>query len=505
MFLDQLKNENNLTTGWNGETGYKSTLNDVLDFYAKAGNMRNSSSPSDVISAFEKAFVADQKLAMRLLFYTRDIRQGMGEKRISLNIFEHFAANKPKLFKKMIPLIAYYGSFNDLRKLLGSEKLSITQLIPVILYLKDTLAIDVDKMQSGESITLCAKWMPTVGNKSKLHKLALQRFLSQTGIKEKEYRQSISAMRKYIDILETKMTNKDYASIDYSKVPSQAFKKFKNAFARNDEERFKQFIEDANNGEVTINASTIHVNQLISEYTNYSSKEDAKVEAQWKNLPKIQSDMNVLPVVDMSGSMTWASNPSPYEVAISLGLYLAENNSGTFADHVLTFASNPELVHVPKEMSLFNRYYTLKRAKVGYSTDLEKTFDLILNTAVKNNTPQEELPQAIIVFTDGQMNQMVDDRSIDQSFFNKIKNKFKAQGYELPHLIWWNIAAVNSNALPVTKNDKNCSLISGYSQALFNYIFQLDLDKLQSFTPMNLMLETLNNERYDLVDKYMEE
>lgn len=503
--LNLMKYENNKTRGENGEIGYKSTLHDLLDYFSRVGNMRYDSQ-LNIEHLFNKAYSQDNELAMRALFYTRDIKQGLGEKRVSEILFKNLIKTNENLFIAIVPLIPVYGSFNDLRKLAGDKNVKGKSLEAILSEMKKYLELDWENLQKGESISLAAKWMPTVGNKSEKHKIALKRFLQYAQMSEKEYRKSISALRKELNLVETLLTEGKTSEINYSHVPSQAFKKYTKAFFRNDENRFKEFLEAANKGEVKVNAGTIQAQQLVVPYIksicNYWGDTrltlDKAIEAQWKNLPKLNSKIKALPMVDVSGSMSG----TPMEVAISLGLYLAENNDGTFKDHILSFTDEPHLIHVPAKQSLMTRITSLFKEGVGYSTDLEKAFNLVLDTAVKLNLPQNELPEMIIVFTDGQMNSMCRDLKVNgnnASFFNKMKKRFEDKGYVMPHLVWWNIAKNSDNVLPVVKDDENTSLISGYSQTLFKYIFELDIENIASFTPENLMLNVLKSERYDEV------
>ena len=63
--------------------------------------------------------------------------------------------------------------------------------------------------------------------------------------------------------VEEKMSAKKWDKIDYSAVPSQASRIYRNAFKKHDEERYNSFIEKAEKGEVKINAKTLYPYQTV--------------------------------------------------------------------------------------------------------------------------------------------------------------------------------------------------------------------------------------------------
>lgn len=499
-FLQHLRVEDNKTTGWNDAPGFKSTLNANLDLYSRAGTMRFASD-EDIVRYFNSAFKEDATLAMKNLFYIRDVKQGMGERNFFDVVIKHLATHETDIFKKVVKLIPFYGSWADVRKIIGSEDLTDEQVMPTVKLMHKALVEDLARLDSGEPITLVAKWAPSVGSKNKVHKLALRRLLSFTGMKEKVYRKMISRMREQLSLVEHKLTEKKTDKIDYSQVPSQAFKKYTKAFFRNDGERFEEFLNRANEGEVKVNAGTLHTHQLVTEYFgsiwNNFMGENKAIEAQWKNLPKPQANsLNVLPMVDVSGSMSGL----PMEVAVSIGIFLSENSEGEFRNNFLTFSSEPELITMVEGDSLFNKVRQVIKSDWGMNTDLEAALQMILNTAVKNNLKQEELPDLIPILTDMQMDNTGRFGAMtDMSFYQKMKQKFEDNSYQIPTLLWWNIAGDYSGALAVTKDEQNTILISGFSQKLFDNILNLDLDKLEDYTPETAMLEVLNGERYERV------
>ena len=490
-FFQQMEMENNMTTGWNGEGGHRSTLSANLDFHTRIGNMRYAQ-PEEIVGLFAEAFHEDERLALRNLFYSRDILKGMGEKRVFEEIVIAIAQNAPNVFSQMVPLIPEYGSFADLRKIIGSTNLDYEDVIPALDFLKEQIVKDYDSAYPS----LCAKWMPTAERKNELHKVGVRRFCKRVGINKADYRKTISIIRKRLGIIETKMTEGRYEDIDYSKIPSQAFKKYTQAFYRNDEERFEAFLQRANEGAVKVNAGTLQAHQLVSKYLNsVLYQEDQAIEAQWKNLPKpdLETMPNVLTMVDVSGSMYG----QPMEVAVSLGIYISENMQGEFKNKFLTFSENTELISFDTEKTLYDKVGTMSRASWGFNTNLARAFRLVLNTAVNNNLSQEEMPQVLMVLSDMQMDEASEE---GRTFFEKMKRVYENHGYDMPFIVWWNISNDWDTAFPTTKFTKNAAMVSGFSQQVFSALFKMDLDELKNFTPEKAMLNILNSERYDKVD-----
>lgn len=506
-FLEALKKEDNKTLGENGAQSYKSTLNKNLDLHVNSGTMRYDQ-PNDIINLFKEAYHEDADLALKNLFYIRDIEKGMGEKRVFEVICSWLAQERPETFSKLVSLVPQYGSYNDLRKIIGNKKLTTEQVTPAIRVLINQLQDDMVALVSDENaeISLAAKWAPSVGSKNEIHKIGVKRIISVTGIQEKNFRKRVSELRAHLNLVETKLTNKKTHEIEYDKVPSQAFHKYSKAFYRNDEARFAKFLDRAEKGEVKVNAKTLQAHQLVSRYmSSFNSDIDKAVEAQWKNLPKLENTApRALAMVDVSGSMIGR----PMEVAVSLGIYLSENMTGEFKDHFLTFSGEPELISLSNEKTLREKVDKTMNSNWGLNTNLESAYKLILDTAVKNNMKQDELPEILFILSDMQFDAAVSkfgySSSVDDSFFDSMRKTFEDEGYKLPFVVHWNIAGGNRGNTPVTESDENTASISGFSQALFDTMLSLDMDKLESYTPVSAMLETLNSDRYEPVSLALE-
>jgi hypothetical protein len=310
-----------------------------------------------------------------------------------------------------------------------------------------------------------------------------------------EYRKTLSSLRAYIKILENNLRLKDY-TFDYEKQPSNAMYKYRKAFMRNDGERYNDYLESVSKGEKKMNAGNIYPYQLVAPYLNcysrrcLSEKEKLSINTTWNSLPDYGGDENILAVIDGSGSMysTW-QEPSPASVALSLGLYFAERNKGKFANHFITFSEKPRLIELKGETFLDKLEYAMTFSEIA-NTNIEAVFQLILNTAVKNNLPSEELPSKIVIISDMEFDYCATNAGMTN--FQNAKAMFEENGYKLPDLVFWNVNSRNEQQ-PVTKNDRGVALVSGCTPKLFSMIAGGITD------PYTFMMDVLNTPRYSVI------
>ena len=491
--LEYLKNEANKTYTENGALTYASTQSDCLDLFATIGALRRQSE-SEIEERFIRAYTEDKDIAMKLLFFARDVRGGLGERRVFRTILKWLSENEPESVRKNLEYVAEYGRYDDLLSLMDTpcEK----DMLDV---LKNQLDADMKALKEGGEVSLLAKWLPSVNASSSKTVRDAKRIAKCFSMSDAEYRRALVALRAHIRIIENNLREKDY-SFDYSKQPSKAMYKYRKAFMRNDGERYKNFINQVSSGEAKLHADTLAPYELVdgclsgsdwyANGKNYmrrmSEEEKAAINATWESLPNFCGEENMLAVVDTSGSMYWSSGPTPASVALSLGLYFAERSRGIYKNHFIEFSARPQLIEIKGETFCDRLRYIASFNEVA-NTNLESVFDLILEAAVNNNAAQEELPTKLVIISDMEFDSCVHSAHVTN--FKHAKAKYEAHGYRLPDIIFWNVASRNRQQ-PVTRNAQGVALVSGCTPRLFSMVAN------GTMNPYAFMLEVLESERY---------
>lgn len=474
---------------FNGANTYVSTGNANLDLFSLAGGMRGKH--DQVLHLFIKAFAESKELALKNIFYLRDVRGGQGERDIFKVCMSYIINFRPELISEdLLKLIPEYGRWDDLTSLIMCNNAVINEMI--ISIIEEQLEKDVNSMMNNKECSLLAKWLPMVNNTKNLEKKKLAVYIRNClSLSPRRIRCIISDLRKHLNIVESNLSSKNYDNIVYSAVPSKASLIYRNAFKKNDETRYKEYISAVAKGETKINTGTLYPYELIDKLQTgdwcFDFKDDDVIEQMWKNLPDYCGDnKKAICVVDVSGSMlTGHSNVTPISVALSLGLYFAERNVGPFKDHFITFSINPALVKIP-EGTLAYKLNNMVQADWLAHTDIQKVFSLILTSALKNELTQEDMPETIYIISDMEFNDCGKNTNLEE-----IKRKYKKAGYKLPSIVFWNVNGRIKNS-PATQYDENICLVSGCSPSIFKHT-------ISGQSPVDFMLEVLNSERYEKV------
>lgn len=490
--LKAIEKEASKTLTENGAVTLATTGSDCLDLFATIGALRRESD-EEIVHRFIRAYTEDADTAMKLLFYSRDVRGGLGERRVFRVIMNWLADNEPKSVLKNMEYVSEYGRFDDLLSLFGTkcEK-------EMLCLIKEQLKKDTDAMENGEEVSLLAKWLPSVNASSAetvKRAKAIAKYLKMT---DAEYRKTLVALRKQIKIIENNLREKDY-SFDYEKQCSRALHKYRKAFIRNDGVRYGDFLHRAVDGETVLHADNVSPYELVEPYLDsswrnnngsflkpLSEEEKLSLNATWNALPDFGSNDNALAVVDTSGSMYWTEKPMPAAVALSLGLYFAEHNRGFFKNNFIEFSAHPRLIRLKGETFVDRLRYICSFCEVA-NTNLEAVFDLILNAAVAHEIPQSEFPSKLVLISDMEFDRCVED--VSQSIFDNAKKKFAQKGYRLPEIVFWNVASRNRQQ-PVAMNEQGVALISGATPRIFSMIAG------GIASPYSFMSEVIGSERY---------
>ncbi len=485
--LHYLKQESNKTFTENGAVTLKTTYSDCLDLFATIGAVRRESD-EEIITRFMRAFAENRDVAVKLLFFARDIRGGLGERKVFRIILKWLAGNSPETVRKNLRYISEYGRFDDLLVLFDTpvEK-DMLELI------RNQLKKDLSAADKGEEVSLLGKWLPSVNTSNQDAVKAAKRIARYLEMEDRTYRKTIVRLREHIRIIENNLREKDY-TFDYAKQPSKAMFKYRNAFIRNDAERYREFLNKAECGKVRINTGVLTPYEIITPFfkKKVSDEERNSINVTWNALEDFSGDENALAVIDGSGSMYVGTEPIPATVALSLGIYFAERNKGAFKNHFITFSENPQLVEIKGDDILDKVRYCHSYNEVA-NTDIQKVFELILNAAVKNKVPQAELPNRLYIISDMEFDRCANGAGI--SNFEYAKKLFDNAGYRLPEIVFWNVASRNSRQ-PVSKNEQGVYLVSGCTPRLFTMIADGSLSEM---APYEFMMEVLMSERYEKI------
>jgi hypothetical protein len=493
-FLNSMKNLANEKVTENGAFALKSTRSGLIDLFGMIGAMRTRSE-ADIVNAFIKAYTEDRLLAMKMLFYARDIREGLGERDVTRVIFKYLANNHSEDIKVNLELMAEYGRWDDLYAFVGTPVESTAFAV-----MKSQYEKDLQDLKDGKSVSLLAKWLKsqnTSSNESKrLARLTAKYFypeIEEFDRRAAVYRRNLSKLRAKIDIVESKMSAKEWGEINYENVPSKAASNYREAFVRNDGKRYGEYLSNVSKGTAKINAGALYPYEIIRPYSKQCRgwgspmvKVDQTLEEQWKALPNYVTDKNFLIMADVSGSMSGL----PMDVSVSLAIYFAERNKGAYHGQFMTFESTPHFIELPDGETLADKVSIVGGAPWGGSTNLKAAFDMILTAAVEGDVKPEDMPEALVVITDME----IDSYGMQKvNFTQTMKQKFEAAGYKMPVIVWWNVNA-RMDTFHAEYTDNSVRFVSGCSATVFK-----SLCENMGTTPEELMLMTLNSERYDAV------
>ncbi|RTK92767.1 MAG: DUF2828 family protein [Rickettsiales bacterium] len=448
----------------NGMRAKDTTKNPCLDLFFKIGASRGK----NILDSFIPAYNYDEDLTLKIVLWSRDIRQGAGERDVFNQILKYLAmSGKDDSAKKLMNKVPELGRYKDL--FINYDNLNLQNHAFSI----------VKKALFEDKNGLAAKWTPRKGEIS-------NKFRKYLEMSPKEFRKMLVGLSSTV---EQSLSSKNYSEIDYSKLPSLASSRYQSCFNRVDHERYSKFKESLKK-DSKINSSALYPYDIIKSLRNGG---DALVSlAQWESLPDYTNGCKILPVVDVSESMYCPAGNNPnlrcIDIAISLGLYLSDKNKSDFKDMFLTFSTEPQLNKL--HGNLIDKISQLNSSDWGMSTDISKSFDLILNHAKSNNVPQEDMPEAIIILSDMQFNEC-DDFEDNETAYKVIKNKYKLLGYSLPKLIFWNLNAHDN--FPVRFDKNGTCLVSGFSPSILKSILSG-----KNISPIEVMLETVMIDRYDL-------
>lgn len=489
--VSALENFSNYKTTENGATALKSTKSMVYDMFALGGAYR-SRSEEDCILLFKNAIEENPLLGLKCLFYLRDAREGQGERRFFRVCLNWLAKSYPNTVINNLDSISEYGRWDDLYCLVNTpvEK-------DMFAAIRKQINLDLE----SKTPSLCAKWLKSENTSSQESCELGNRTRKALGLSHKEYRKILSHLRAKINIVERLMSSGRWDLIEFDKLPSKAGFIYKNAFARRDiiKEKYAAFAIDKG---TKVNAKTLYPYEVVAEaaksrgyyYGNSLSDVDrAMINKYWDNLTDYfnGASLNALAVVDTSGSMYG----QPLDVAISLGLYCADKAKGPFHDHFISFSSRPQFIKC-EGIDFVDKVHRIYSYNLCENTNLEATFDLVLNTAIQNRLSQDDLPASLIIISDMEIDYARSNYNYYRSrgdntetTMANIRKKWEHAGYKVPSLVYWNVNARNNTILD---ENQDVTYVSGFSSVIFEEI-------MSGKRGYDLMLDKLNSDRYSAI------
>lgn len=514
-FLKDLKEMDNFTFTENGAVALKSTGNSVLDAFGRLSAMQFEDDET-ILTTFYKAFAEDKELAMRLLFYVRDIRGGQGMRRVFRVIARNMAFNYPDLMIKNLDNFLFFGRGDDVICLLDTpiEK-------NVIKWVSDTLEQDIDAVKKGNFPSLLAKWLPSENASSMKTKYFATKIRKGLGISSKDYRKLLSKLREKIGVVESLMSQNKWDKIDFEKLPAKAAMIYSDAFMRHVQDNYTDYLKKLASGDAKVNSASLFPVDIVHKLRTFGRqiklKDKYLMDAMWNALPNYFEGLEETGIccVDTSGSMSGL----PIEVSTSLGIYCADKCRGPFKNHYISFSEKPELIEL-KGDNITDKLLSMPCFN-PMNTNLEAVFDLILKTAVANKTPQEDLPSKLYIISDMQFDEARGARDYwgrntrkPEPFMETMRKKFIDAGYTMPAIVYWNVRDSKCGMFQETFEGENCAMVSGYSPSLFKSVIdgtEVEVEEVvtetgeikrvekQKIDPMVVMKTTLMNERYDRV------
>ncbi len=478
-FMNYLKKEANKTFTENGAVTFRSTNSECLDLFATIGALR-SNNDAEICNRFVRAYAEDPDLAMKILFYARDIRGGLGERRVFRTIIVWLAENEKASLVRNLPFIAEYGRWDDILVLLDTPARPEAEAV-----LREQFIADMEAMKNGEPVSLLGKWLPSVNASNKETVQRAKRLAKSFGMSQKDYRKALSALRAEIRILENNLRERDY-TFDYAKQPSKAMFCYRMAFLRNDKERYSAYMDQVKTGEAKLNTGTLMPYEIVTSAYNARENERETLNITWNALEDYTNDENALVVADGSGSMYWGGKPLPAAVAQSLAIYFAERNRGAFQNYFITFSMTPQLVEI-RGRDITEKVRYCRSFDECANTNLKAVFELILSTAVKNRIKQSDMPATLYIVSDMEFDYCA--RSADITNFEYAEKLYRKNGYKLPRVVFWNVQSRNRQQ-PVRMNEQGVALVSGCTARIFLQVMSGEMD------PYANMMSVIDAERY---------
>lgn len=507
-----------LTTTLNGASSYSLGDHDprVLLFTKSVRGLScadptNSNSPDKFLEyLLGESWKVSPIDTLRLVFHIRDCRGGKGERKIFEASCIWLLKNHPNELAHVLKHIPFYGSWKDLPRIFGETSF---ERFAIQIH-TNQLRIDKAKIGTCQENTIdtgAAKFAPSEKCLYDRKWNAVSKYACALGVNKAAYRKHyLRPLRSArTPIVEEKMCANEWETIDFSSVPSIAMKNYESAFVKHNPERYSEFLKNVMAGKCKINVSVLDPVEIVGKYDLKTKKniENLLVEAQWSQLvsdrmlkrSEFPEPINILPIIDTSGSMFTHVTHSNIKVAVSLGLLLSLLNDSTspFFRKWVNFSTTPKMQTFKGE-KLYEIVNNLNKKNWSMTTNFQGVFDLILETAEAFSVPEESMPKMLVVISDMQFDYACHDNKTTN--WEEIERKYSEKGYIRPIIVFWNLAA-NTRDMPIPHSKvPNCTLVSGFNSNILDNL----IDGIIS-SPMCLVRKVIDSPRYERITIYNDE
>jgi hypothetical protein len=533
QFNFQIVRSSNTLTHSNLQDNFNKLINDIiLSYQAKT------------ISQGDYTFYIT--ILYKLIAFTRDIKEGKGEYTLSYILlkiwYKYFPTSAEYLLQYFVlPLPSKYtndlhpfGSWKDIKLIC-----EILQSGPFYDYCLQLLVNQLKVDLISENPSLAAKWAPREKSKHKiiftnLAKLYFPEYfqsaktpdnLTLALLKAKtQLRHIISTLNRRLDTVQIKQCNQQWSNINPNKITSITLHKQKRAFLNinfdgsekyNKEDRiqckkhFLDYLEKIENKEINIKGQRIGIHSFIQEAlelieNNQTNTSIASfLNEQWSNTCKIVGDLGkIIPMVDVSGSM----HGNPLYAAIGLGLIVADKSM--LGNRILTFSTEPSWINLSNCNNFIEKVQLVNNGTWDMSTNFNAALSIILDAIILTKLKPDDVEDMVLaIFSDMQID------AIDSNYTNIsdiIEEKYTDAGirlynkpFKVPHILFWNLRSTDN--FPSLSTSKNCSMMSGFNPTLLNLFCEQGIYSLQSCSPWNLFLKSINNNRYKLLEEQIQQ
>lgn len=483
-FVDAI---DNITETDNGAVTNKSSLNDLVDLFYTIGLKYNPKSD------FEKKIVRSYKespdMTLRTLMYGRDILKGTARRDTFINGVKILVGKKLLSTNMLLKLlrhnvsngIGYYKDWINLYNEIENKQFR-NQTITEFASICKRIANGKIEVPFYERNLL--KWMPRSGSIFNLTRSRLK-------MNPKQFRKLLTSQ----PTVEQLLCGRKFDEVDFSKVPGKAMTLYKKAFSKRMPERFVEYLQSLVKTSTTdklvtkMNVNTMSVDQLSYANGNSESYVEA-VFAQMKN-NLMDKDLSAIVVADTSYSMMQYNGPKVTlrDMAVAMAALFGSLLKGPFHNTCMSFSQNAYF-HRWEDSTPFKDIQRQVATGDCSNTDVQKVFNLILNTGIDNQLADEDMPKMVILVSDMQFDQTANG----WDNIKLMRKKFEDAGYTVPTVVFWNMSSEYKNT-PL-KGFEHGILMSGYSQNLWDTLVS---QELENYSPINYVKSVLSNERYSIV------